>query len=318
MSDLLESLATLIEKRHDGDGWFVFSELADKPGFYSKRFADHAALGLWSSTHYEFHLYETKVSREDVKREMRDPSKVDGVGKYAHYWWLVVSDLKIIQDVVVPDCWGILVPTVRGGSRMLTVHRKAPKRKPTAFSPMFCVALIRNMGKRWVRPSKHRELEERLYRLEHPSVPDAGRDAIETLEEERDRLQRRVGELEASIAEFEKHSGVDMAEVRAGRWRGNNIARAVKIALELQVDGGERVRRQIYALAESAQSDLSRALDHARSVRLLRELIGEAIEHERRCDKKRVLGNADRIPCTCGAELSEVEATLAEHDRIWA
>src|SRR5687767_7953632 len=99
----------LIRKRHDGDGWIVFQELGDKPGIYADRTADAVALGVWASKKYEAHLYEIKISREDVKRELRDPSKVEGVGKYCTYWWLAISDEKIISDLVVPEAWGIVV-----------------------------------------------------------------------------------------------------------------------------------------------------------------------------------------------------------------
>jgi len=60
----------LVRKRHEGDGWLVFTELANAPGFGAKRYADAFALGVWQSTNYEGHLYEFKASRGDLRREL--------------------------------------------------------------------------------------------------------------------------------------------------------------------------------------------------------------------------------------------------------
>ena len=310
MNDQMESLSTLIHKRHEGDGWFVFNELADKPGFYSKRFADHAALGLWGSTGYEFHLYETKISREDVKREMRDPTKVDGVGKYAHYWWLVVSDEKIIADVLIPDAWGILVPVTRGGSRMLKVHRKAPKRKkPTAFDPMFCVAIIRNMGRNWVRPQKFRELEEKIHKLQHPDAPGDTAEAIEQLD-----YKHKFEQLDKAVTAFQEAAGVSMEYVTGGNaWRAGELGKAVKLALEIHGPHGDaRLRDDIGQLVGAAVSFQGFAERAATLATQLRELMpGDVeVEHAPRC-MLRNWGQGHK--CECGAVMSEVERKISTH-----
>lgn len=307
-----ESLSKLIHKRHDGDGWFVFDELPDRPGYYSKRFADHAALGLWGSTHHEFHLYETKISREDVKREMRDPTKVEGVGKYAHYWWLVVSDVKIIADVLIPDAWGILVPVKRGGSEFLKVHRKAPKRKPTPFSPMFCVSLLRCFGKSWVQPSKFRALEEEIYRLKHPSATDEdveNLDAHQKLIREEYAIRLAHKRLEDSVKAFQEASGIDMTMVLDGSYRARDLGQAVKLALEVSGHKGQTALAQDIAILISTAGRLFDAAGSAATnARALRALLEPGHEHTHNC-RSRFRVERDQA-CDCGVVVSEVERKL--------
>lgn len=299
----------LIRKRHAGDGWFVFEELGDKPGLQHRRRADMAALGIWASTKYEFHLYEEKISREDVKREMRDSTKVDGVGKYAHYWWLVVSDLKIIADLVIPDAWGILVPGTRGGSRMLTVHRKAPRLKPKPFSESFVVSLIRNMAKTWVAPDKHRALEEELYKLKHPPVTA---EESAARQEEYD-LKTKYDRLVKAVDAFEAASGVDMKAVRDGSWRVKDLGAAVKLAIDLDDSiGRANFRGDIERLVRTASDYSHLAEVAAKRATALRTLLGET-EHTPHCYRQQSFGKG---ACSCGVEMSEVERKLAGDVRV--
>lgn len=307
------SLAALIQKRHAGDGWFVFSELRNQPGFGASRSADHAALGLWASTKYEFHLYEVKISRSDVIREMKDPTKANAVGKYAHHWWLVISDEKIIKDVLIPEAWGILVPTVRGGSRMLTEYRKAPKLKPKPFDPLFCVAMLRNMATNWVTPAKHRELQEQLDRLSTKREEDPD------MRSELAQAKRRVEQLEAAITQFQELSGVDMDGVREGRYRVAPLARAVKFALENDIsEHPDRIRHQVLRASREADEAMQHALSMARRAGALRELAGAPLRHTQQCMKEwSGISPAQKAAtdCTCGAEMSDVEKKLVPNGR---
>ncbi len=160
---------------------------------------------MWASTKYEAHLYECKASREDLKKELRDPTKVEGVGKYATYWWLAVENEKILDGLVIPEAWGILAPEVRGGRRLLKVVRKAPKLKPAVFSPMFAVSMIRNMAKRWVAPGVHNAVKEQLADVL------ANRD-MRPAPDVRD-LELQINKLERDLA-----NESTCAACRAGRW----------------------------------------------------------------------------------------------------
>lgn len=117
-------LFKLILKRHEGPGWIVLAEVGNSTGTNTQRHADAIAMGIWPSRGFSLHGYEIKVSREDVKKELRDPGKADAVGQYVDYWWLAISDLSIIDGLEIPESWGILVPK----KSALRVHRQAPLR----------------------------------------------------------------------------------------------------------------------------------------------------------------------------------------------
>lgn len=243
----------LIRKRHDGAGWQVFSELANGTGYKVKGWADAAALGIWPSRGYELHGYEFKVSREDLKKELRDPGKADNVGRYCHYWWLVVSDEKIMDGLVIPDAWGILSPTKRGSSTILRVVRKAPKvEEPKPFDPAFCAAMIRNVIKTWTPTHQYTELQK--------TALDQARSQIENENKwKKDEASYELDELKKKIARFTEHSGVDIADV--SDWKISDIGEAVKTVVRARELAGRHADLDADGLVRSEIAHLERAAD---------------------------------------------------------
>lgn len=95
-------------------------------GFDARRICDYMALDLWpggygpNRTGPMLHGHEVKVSRSDWLTELRDPEKAEAFRRYTDYWWLVVSDPKIIHPGELPDGWGLMVAhgsTVRSMKR---------------------------------------------------------------------------------------------------------------------------------------------------------------------------------------------------------
>ncbi len=302
----------LVRKRHDGDGWIVFSELSNRASGPGDRYADAFALGVWASTKYEAHLYEFKASREDLKKELRDPTKADGIGKYATYRWLVLEDEKIMRDLVIPEAWGILVPKVRGGSRILTVVRKAPKLKAVPFTPMFAIACVRNIAKKFVSNAEHDKLREQL------SDVLAGRDLkpppdIVAKDAEISRLTKELKNLRDGLDRFRQESGVDLSEygkAAVGSWQFGNIGKEVKVAADLhqRIVNGD-VHQEISLLSTTAQLLTAKARELAEGAVALREL-AHLTECAPNCRSKSTWSlGAD---CSCGAKpLSEVERSMA-------
>lgn len=302
------NLLELVRKRHDGDGWLVFTELGNKPGTYADRYADAFALGVWASKKYEAHLFEIKISREDVKRELRDPTKVEGVGKYATHWWLVISNQDIIRDIVVPEAWGILMPATRGGSTMLTVLRKAPKQTPHPFSPMFAISLVRNMAKNYKSNADYERLrEERDAALEKrepvPLPTDRAKDS------EIAQLKRELAESREGIRLFKEETGVDLT---AAKWpydfkhmgRAFNLAQNISHALARGEFGD-----QVGKLSRAAQMMESSAQELAETAVAMRALMPGSIDAVSDCQAARGRGAL----CVCGAHgrgMSDVERKL--------
>lgn len=233
----MTTLVELIAKRHEGSGWQVFTELPNGTGGRSTRRADAVAIGLWPSHKYEIHGYEIKHDRGDVRRELKDIAKSDAIGRYCDYWSLVVSDLSIIKDLLIPPAWGVLVPErgeldLRGTGRpalaarsRLRVHRKPSKRKATPISRTFAAAMFQNMGKMWVTRATHAQVLERVRELETPRGQTANDDAPVDWHYELVRLRE-------SVARFERDSGVTLSDgTRHTPWQFGYIGEAVRIVL---------------------------------------------------------------------------------------
>lgn len=204
----------LIRKRHAGEGWMVFTELANGTGYKVSRHADAAALGIWPSRGYELHGYEIKTSRGDVQKELNDPSKADAVGKYCDFWWLVIDDLKIIDGLVIPKTWGVLVPK----NQVLRIHRKAPKRSSTPVDRAFVAAMLRNVTNTWVPKWEHEAFKQRANET-------AKAELKRQHEWEHDHSATELERLKAKVKVFQDASGVDIDAI----WNAGPIGEAVKL-----------------------------------------------------------------------------------------
>jgi hypothetical protein len=252
-------LEDMIRKRHDGPGWVVLNEVSNGTGYNAKRRADAIAIGIWHSHGHAIHGFEVKVARSDVQRELGEPWKADAVGKYCDYWWLVISDEKIIDGLVVPESWGILAPK-RG---VLRIVRKAPKLKAKPFDRSFFASLVRNVVETWV--PKH----------EHDALKETSRaEAKAELEHEQERRYHREdaeAQLEAlkkRVAEFESAAGIQI-----DRWQSGRIGEAVRLALDARNSIGRKaIEQDIRALEHTSVHHEEIAARARRGVAALRQL----------------------------------------------
>ncbi|AMT70494.1 hypothetical protein [Mycobacteroides immunogenum] len=85
--------------------------------------ADAIYIGFTSSSGRILVGHELKVSRSDWLNELNKPGKADQWADQCHTWWLVVSDLSIVQDGELPPGWGLMSPG-RSKTRM-AIHTPA-------------------------------------------------------------------------------------------------------------------------------------------------------------------------------------------------
>lgn len=239
------SLEDMIEKRYGGAGWIVLRELGNGTGYNVKRHADAVAIGIWPSHGYSIEGLEVKRTRSDVQKELDDPSKADAVGKYCDFWWLVVADLKIIDGLAIPETWGILHPR----SQVLRVHRKAPRRKPDPINRAFSAAIIRRVTSEWIPRWQLADLEKK-------TVEDARARVANESKYNVDNAVRDYKDLKATIAAFEKVSGLQIAD--AANWRIQEIAEAVKIVIEARTLSGARVTSAYDAPEQLVSTEIKR------------------------------------------------------------
>lgn len=292
------NLMDLVRKRHDGPAWIVVEECGNGTGYNVSRHADAVALGVWPSRGYELHGYELKRSRGDVQKELDDPSKADAVGKFCDYWWLVVEDLAIIDGLVIPETWGILVPK----RNVLRVHRKAPKRDATPVNRAFVAALTRRITAEWVPKHQHDELKKN-------ALEQARAEVARESKWKKEDAERDLEDLRAKVAEFEKVSGVKISDV--GRWEVANIARAVETVVKAREATGARFRgaheeplamirgelaslERSLARHETAKVNLGNAMQILRG--LAEQFAAEDLPPPPPCD-----GCSEHCNCPCGS-----------------
>ena len=268
----------LIRKRHPAASWVVMTEVGNATGYKVQRHADAVAFGIWPSHGLAIHGYELKVSRADVQKELKDPTKADAVGGYCDFWWLVISDLKIIDGLVIPESWGILHPK----SQVLRVHRKAPKRKAKPFDRSFAAAMIRNVTKTWVPSSVHNALKEDMHQQVIAKAAEQRLDGSEDAKRELDRLKKRV-------AEFEEAAGFSIENYQAGRQ-----GEAVRLLMDIRNSHGQvalerdiRVLEQTISQHERIASQAKHAADQLKT--LVAPQGEEALNHHpsSTCDRLR-------------------------------
>lgn len=258
------TLTDLIVKRHEGSGWQVFTELPNGTGGRATRRADALAFGLWPSHRYEVHGYEIKQSRGDVRRELQDISKSDALGRFCDYWSLVVADLAIIKELLIPPTWGILVPERSGGTlgpqSRLRVHRKPAKRKAEPMTRAFVAAMFQYMSKMWVSRVTHTRLVDRVRELETQRGQAMSEDAPGLATEQ------ELLKIREAVARFERESGIPLVSDvgRVAPWIFGDIGAAVRVVLDANAQHSrtkqdvsmlERYAENLKAIAERAGAE---------------------------------------------------------------
>lgn len=114
--------------------WNLLSEI-QAPS--SNRRADLIAMGLGSSSGYQLVGHEIKVTRADLVHELEDLTKPDPWLRYCQQWWLVVADPALVEDLEIPERWGVMAPPSGRRTRSMTMLRDAPKVKVDDLGPAY-------------------------------------------------------------------------------------------------------------------------------------------------------------------------------------
>lgn len=107
--------------------WAYASGVRSGAGFDAPRIFDGVAIDLWPSKHLAIHVYEIKVSRSDLRRELNDPLKTQAALDVADHFWLA-APAHVVDGVWLPPNWGILTAETPQGP--LRVKRSSPRLTP--------------------------------------------------------------------------------------------------------------------------------------------------------------------------------------------
>ncbi len=115
--------------------WHVRSRLgrrragASGLGREKVRTIDFVAMDTWKEM--AFHAVEVKVSRADLQRELRDPSKAEAIIEETDYFYVAVSDSAHLGGLAIPETWGVLYMTQQGE---IKCSRKATRTSARALT----------------------------------------------------------------------------------------------------------------------------------------------------------------------------------------
>lgn len=107
-------------------------------GFFGCRTADMIVIEMYPSDGCKIHGIEIKVSKGDLKAELKDLSKSGAIKNYCDMWWLAIPPDLLPTTVAIPDDWGIMVCKSR-----VTVERRAKRLQPKPVDRYFLASLIR-------------------------------------------------------------------------------------------------------------------------------------------------------------------------------
>jgi hypothetical protein len=196
----------------DRYGYALVEEI-EPPGT-GRRF-DALAVGLWPSRGCLLIGVEVKATEEDLRRELANPAKADGLYRRCDLWYLAVPAELEAQALgpTVPDSWGVLV--LRGEKTLREVRK--PRRHEALVDRYLLATLLRRHED--AEGTERRVREEKRYSDGyHQGQERAAREVAAAKEEAQElRLERH---------RFEQASGIVFArwEADVGQKLGAAVA----------------------------------------------------------------------------------------------
>ena len=188
--------------RYPKNAWAFFTHVRDSAGFNARRTADALAFGLWPSRGMELHGFEVKVTRSDWQHELKQPEKTEeSIYRYCDHWWIAVPE-NIVKLEEVPKTWGLMVWT---GSKW-RISKPAPELEAKPIGRSFLAVLMKRLQ------------EEKLEPREIQAAYDAGRrEGIDVNKANAEYNEKKLTELQETVREFERLSGVQISTWDKGK-----------------------------------------------------------------------------------------------------
>lgn len=224
-----DEMLKLLRRRYgaeqgNGPAYAFVEGVRNDAGFNASRTIDAMAMSLWPSRGLLLSAFEIKTARSDWLRELRDPSKAEAFQRYVDFFYLVVSDEKIVALGELPSTWGLMAP--RGGGIGVVVE--APRLQGAQpMSRGMLAALLRQAGVAASRPPD--EISEARLEGYHEGL-DAGRQDQRSQVE---RLSERNTEMLRREREFDRRVGADFTSLQG---KPDSFYEAVKAALDGERD----------------------------------------------------------------------------------
>lgn len=203
------------------------------------RTADAVVASVWPSNGLWLTGVEVKLTRGDLRKELSDPTKSEGIGKYCERWY-IAGPTQLWGETeltMAPDTWGVIGCTANATE----IIRPAVKRETQPVDMLFVCSVLRAAAK--LIPEAV-DCDKRRQEL------DAARAAGKA------ESQTKIMELEYSIRQFETASGVSLTN----SWELGDIGQAVAL---VRSAGYQRIPgfvRQMQKLAQQFNEEAEAAI----------------------------------------------------------
>jgi hypothetical protein len=231
------------------DAFATFEEVHQGVGGRGRRL-DFMALSLWPSRGLGLEGFEIKSDRRDWLRELKNPQKGEGFFQFCNRFWLATSSVKVAKPEEVPETWGLM--TMRGS--VLRIVKEAPAIEGKELTREFVAELLRRHAK--ARDHRIRIGVAAARKEERDRLAD---DGATVLARNLKRAREELAEIAKAVAEFEKASGLRIAE-----WSAGSVGKSVAFLQRMGEDAEnpeERIDEVLRYLAKTTESlELSKQL----------------------------------------------------------
>lgn len=236
-------LINKLSKRYPQPMYAFLNHVRNQTGYsYANgtvRTADAIAVGLWKSRGYNLYGFEIKVSRGDWLHEYKDPEKADAIAKFCDYFYLVVSDAKIVQLDELPKNWGLLA----WDGKSVKEIKQPTLIDAEPLSRAFLCGFMRNVTESIAAQyTPTVEVEKIIEDRVNARVESEVKQAV-----------RNAGEYEGLVERlkvFEQASGIPLTDLRYTWNKPEHIGEAVKMVMEGR---HLRIKESLEYMQESAK-----------------------------------------------------------------
>jgi hypothetical protein len=208
-----QEIKAALRERYGKPEWAIFFEVANGTGARQQRYADAVAMNLFPSRGLEIHCFEIKKSRNDWKKELKNPAKAETVFRYCDRWWIVAAE-NVVRDGELPPTWGLIL--AKDGR--LRQAKAAPPLSPVSLDRAFAAALLRRSGER--DESEIDAIVEKRVEATRQELQNRANQDVE-------RRTRQFNEMHKRVAEIKDKTGIDLVS-----WPPvDEVCKAIKFAL---------------------------------------------------------------------------------------
>lgn len=240
------TIASALRKRYgSGNATAIGFEVAAGTGAHARRHMDAVVMELWPSRGLTLHAIEIKVSKSDLKRELRDGQKAEEIAQYCDFM-SIAAPLGMVKVSDLPSAWGLIE---MDRAENLRTTREPKKTKSRAVDRSFMAAMIRAAGK--------------------PAQLDYDNAVSRRINEVHDKMNERINEaVKARTPDAELWRGLQ-AELKtcgvAWMW-GPEVSNAVAFVLRSGVlnahSGVEAIEKAVREAAERIQAAMKPVTDN--------------------------------------------------------